>query len=167
MPREQTRPAERPMPAPRPATAAAPAIGARGRAASADLYADGMSLVTGVDFAVVPTKSFDAAVEFYETVLGLPCTARYGRMPGAEFETGNLTLAVLELEAFGAEFRPAAPIALQVDDVAAARAELESRGVAFTGDIVDSGVCHQAYFADPDGNQLILHHRYAPRSRSA
>ena len=125
------------------------------------------TLVRGVDFAVVPTKSFDTAVDFYANVLGLPCTARYGQMPGAEFETGNLTLAVLELEAFGAEFRQAAPIALQVDDVAAARTELESRGVSFAGDIVDSGVCHQAYFADPDGNQLILHHRYAPRTPSA
>jgi catechol 2,3-dioxygenase-like lactoylglutathione lyase family enzyme len=121
------------------------------------------SLITGVDFAVVPTRDFERAVEFYGTVLGLPETARYGRSPGAEFETGNLTLAVLEIEAFGREFANSAAIALQVDDVAAARSELESKGVAFEGDIVDSGVCHQAYFADPDGNPLILHHRYAPR----
>lgn len=121
-------------------------------------------LVTGVDFAVVFTRDFDAAVEFYGTVLGLPLSTRYGSMPGAEFETGNLTLAVLEAEAFGAEFQPSnQPIALRVDDVEAARAELESHGVSFTGEIVDSGVCHQAYFADPDGNALILHHRYAPR----
>jgi uncharacterized protein YndB with AHSA1/START domain/catechol 2,3-dioxygenase-like lactoylglutathione lyase family enzyme len=123
------------------------------------------SLVTGVDFVVVPTRNFDQAVHFYGEVLGLPCSARYERMPGAEFETGTLTLAVLELEAFGVEFSPnKSGIALRVDDVAAARAELESRGVSFNGDIVDSGVCHQGYFADPDGNNLILHHRYAPRS---
>jgi predicted enzyme related to lactoylglutathione lyase len=123
-----------------------------------------MSLVTGVDFAVVMVKDFDAAMEFYGTTLGLPETARYGQMPGVEFETGNLTLAILEAEAFGREFHPSThPIALQVDDVPAARAELESKGVAFAGDIVDSGVCHQAYFTDPDGNQLIIHHRYAPR----
>lgn len=120
-------------------------------------------LVTGVDFAVVLTQDFDAAVEFYGTTLGLPLSARYGRMPGVEFETGNLTLAVLDADAFGIEFRPGAGIALRVDDVASARAELESRGVSFHGDIVDSGVCHQAYFQDPDGNALILHHRYAPR----
>jgi predicted enzyme related to lactoylglutathione lyase len=121
------------------------------------------SLVTGVDFAVVLTKNFDAAMEFYGTTLGLPQSQRYGRMPGVEFETGNLTLAVLEAEAFGLEFTPNPSIALRVDDVAAARAELESRGVSFQGDIVDSGVCHQAYFKDPDGNAFILHHRYAPR----
>ena len=55
------------------------------------------------------------------------------------------------------------PIALHVDDVAAARAELESRGVTFMGDTIDSGVCHQALFRDPDGNVLDLHHRYAPK----
>jgi catechol 2,3-dioxygenase-like lactoylglutathione lyase family enzyme len=124
-----------------------------------------MSLVTGVDFAVVLVKDFDNAVRFYGDVLGLPESARYGKMPGVEFETGNLTLAILEAEAFGLQFEPSGhPIALRVDDVAAARSQLESDGVAFTGDIVDSGVCHQAYFSDPDGNKLILHHRYAPRT---
>ena len=54
-------------------------------------------------------------------------------------------------------------IALHVDDVAAARSMLESRGVKFHGDILDTGVCHMAFFTDPDGNALMLHHRYAPR----
>lgn len=121
------------------------------------------SLVTGVDFAVVPTRDFATAVAFYGDVLGLPQSARYGSRPGAEFQTGTLTLAVMQLDAFGQEFRNAAPIALRVDDVEAARAELRSKGIEFHGEIVDSGVCHQAYFADPDGNPLILHHRYAPR----
>jgi predicted enzyme related to lactoylglutathione lyase len=126
-----------------------------------------MSLVTGVDFAVVLVKDFDAAMEFYGNVLGLPESTRYGTMPGVEFETGNLTLAILDAEAFGLEFSKSShPIALRVDDVAAARVQLESHGVAFNGDIVDSGVCHQAYFSDPDGNALILHHRYAPRASS-
>jgi predicted enzyme related to lactoylglutathione lyase len=120
--------------------------------------------VTGVDFVSVPTSDFDAAVEFYGTVLGLPCSARYGRMPGAEFETGNLTLAVLEAEAFGIEFQPnRVPIALHVDDVEAARAELASRGVSFGAETMDTGVCHMAHFKDPDGNALMLHKRYAPR----
>jgi catechol 2,3-dioxygenase-like lactoylglutathione lyase family enzyme len=122
-------------------------------------------LITGVDFVSVPTRSFDAAVHFYETVLSLPCTARYGRLPGAEFETGNLTLAVYESEAFGVEFHPNKHgIALHVEDVEAARAELESRGVSFQGETMDTGVCHKAFFEDPDGNALELHHRYAPRS---
>jgi predicted enzyme related to lactoylglutathione lyase len=123
------------------------------------------SLVTGVDFVLVSTKDFDRAVEFYGSTLGLPRSINYGEMPGTEFETGNLTIAVVESQAFGIE--PNAnnhPIALKVDDVHAARAELESRGVAFSGDILDTGVCHMANFQDPDGNALMLHHRYAPRT---
>ena len=125
---------------------------------------DPAPLVTGVDFVVVPTRDFDAAVEFYGTILGLPCSARYGTMPGAEFETGTLTLSVIASEAFGMEFAPNRnPIALHVDDYVAARAELESRGVVL-GDTIDSGVCNMASFEDPDGNVLMIHHRYAPRA---
>ena len=45
-----------------------------------------------------------------------------------------------------------------------ARAALEARGVSFTAETLDTGVCHMAFFADPDGNALMLHHRYAPRT---
>ena len=120
------------------------------------------TLITGVDFVAVPAKDFDASVHFYGTVLGLPPVKRWGEMPGAEFQAGNLTLAILEPTAFGQEFRPhGLPIALQVDDVAAARERLEAEGVRFVTDIIDSGVCQQAIFLDPAGNALDLHHRYA------
>ncbi|MFN8161759.1 MAG: VOC family protein [Solirubrobacterales bacterium] len=122
-------------------------------------------VISGVDFVYVPTQDFDAAVEFYGKVLGLPLSARYGQRPGAEFETGNLTLAVIESESFGMEFRPIGhPIGLHVEDVETARAELESRGVEFGAETMDTGVCHMAFFRDPDGNALMLHHRYAPRT---
>ena len=86
-------------------------------------------------------------------------------MPAGEFETGNLTLALLQTDAFGIDFQPNnVPIEFHVDDVAAARAELESRGVEFRGEILDSGVCHQTFFSDLDGNALALHHRYAPKA---
>jgi predicted enzyme related to lactoylglutathione lyase len=121
------------------------------------------SVVTGVDFVTVFIRDFPAAVEFYGTLLGLPCSAEYGRIPGAEFETGSLTLQVMDAEAIGREFHASThPIALHVEDVDAARAELESRGISFIGDMIDSGVCHMAIFEDPDGNALMLHHRYAP-----
>lgn len=123
-------------------------------------------LVTGVDFVVVPVDDFDAAVHFYGEVLGLPCIERYGRMPGAEFQAGNLTLAVMQADAFGQEFRPnAMPIALHVANVDDARATLEAEGVTFVTETFDSGVCHQAIFRDPAGNPLGLHHRYAPKVR--
>ena len=121
-------------------------------------------IVTGVDFVIVATQDFERAVEFYGTVLGLPCSARYGSREGAEFETGNLTLAVVGPELLPGEFQAnRGPIALHVEDSAAARAELESRGVEFLADTLDSGVCHMDFFRDPDGNALMLHHRYAPR----
>lgn len=120
-------------------------------------------LVTHTDFVAVPTRDYAAATEFYGEVLGLPFSKRWGEMPAGEFETGNLTIALMQSDAFGIEFEPHRhPIALRVDDVEAARAELESRGVEFQADTMDSGVCHMAFFADPDGNALMLHHRYAP-----
>ena len=42
--------------------------------------------------------------------------------------------------------------------------ELEAKGVEFAGEIFDTGVCHMAFFVDPDGNDLMLHHRYAPHA---
>ncbi len=124
-------------------------------------------LVTGVDFVSVPTKGLTAAMDFYDDVLGLPRSSlwqRPGQEPvGAEFETGTVTVALIACERLGIAFQPnKVPIALRVDDVEAARSELESRGIAFSGDTIDSGVCHQAIFEDPDGNMLDLHHRYAP-----
>ena len=119
--------------------------------------------ITGVDFVAVPAKDFEESVHFYGTVLGLPEVKRWGKAPGAEFQAGNLTLAVMEPTAFGQEFRPhGLPIALHVDDVATAREQLEAQGVRFATEIIDSGVCHQAIFTDPAGNTLALHHRYAP-----
>ena len=120
--------------------------------------------ITGVDFATVFVADFGAAREFYGSVLGLPCSAEYGKIDGAEFETGNLTLQVMDAAAVGREFQPSThPIALHVEDVEATRAQLESQGVRFLGETMDSGVCHMAHFTDPDGNVLMLHNRYAPK----
>jgi catechol 2,3-dioxygenase-like lactoylglutathione lyase family enzyme len=119
--------------------------------------------VTGVDFICVPTQDFEKSVEFYRDVLGLQESKQWGEMPGKEFETGSLTIAIMQSDAFGLDFSSHShPIALQVDDVHAARAELEEKGIQFATDTIDSGVCHMAPFADPDGNGLMLHHRYAP-----
>ena len=119
--------------------------------------------ITGVDFVTVPTDDFDASRHFYGEVLGLPFVKQWGEMPGAEYQAGNLTIAIMDPTAFGQEFHPhALPIAFQVPDVAEARARLEAQGVEFVGETIDSGVCHQAIFKDPAQNTLDLHHRYAP-----
>ena len=126
-------------------------------------------LVTGVDFVSVPTRDLARARDFYENVLGLEASSLWQQQDkdpvGAEFETGTVTLALMDCAALGIEFQSTkVPIALQVADVPAARAELESRGVKFQGGIIDSGVCHQAIFEDTEGNSLDLHHRYAPKT---
>jgi predicted enzyme related to lactoylglutathione lyase len=124
---------------------------------------DTTSEVQRVDFIAVPTQDQERAVRFYEETLGLE------RNPNSsdrwvEFETGNLTIAILPNEYKGrSEFTPSsAPIALRVSDVAEARSRLEAAGVQFPVETIDSGVCHIAPFTDPDGNSLMLHHRYAP-----
>ena len=129
------------------------------------------SVVTGVDFVSLPTTDLEAAMEFYGTVLGLPRSSVYQRGSsapvGAEFEAGDLTLSVIVSETLGIDFRPInVPIALHVEDIEAARAELESRGISFRADTLDTSVCYMAFFADPAGNALMLHHRYAPRAPS-
>ena len=123
-----------------------------------------MSLVTGVDFITVPTQDYEKADAFYGDLLGLERSKRWGNMPAGEFENGTVTIAVMQSDAFGMEFSPHShPIAFQVDDVATARAALEEQGVEFVTDNIDSGVCHMAYFRDPDGNALMFHQRYAPK----
>jgi len=122
--------------------------------------------VTGVDFVSMPTRDLDRACAFYGETLGLPRSVYHPERNFAEFETGTVTISVVNPERMGiGEFKANANhLALQVDDVPAARATLEERGVTFLGDIFDSGVCHMAFLHDPDGNALMLHHRYAPRT---
>ena len=99
--------------------------------------------------------------DFYVETLGL----RPDETGDGEFWVGETCFGIYEPTTFGMEFAPQknAHLALHVDDVAAARAELEAKGVEFDGETFDTGVCHMAFFEDPDGNALMLHHRYAPR----
>jgi predicted enzyme related to lactoylglutathione lyase len=125
-------------------------------------------LVTGVDFVTVPTRDLERAVRFYGEQLGLRCSVHIPERNFAEFETGNLTLSVMVPEKMGMEhFASLAPIALHVDDIESARARLKNAGIEFQGDTFDTGVCHMAFFADPNGNALMLHSRYAPRQTDA
>lgn len=127
--------------------------------------ADQGRLVGGVDFVALSTQDIEQASRFYGEVLGLPRSVYMPERSYSEFETGNLTLSLIEGEKMGIGHNlNRNAIALHVDDVAAARAELEAKGVAFHADTMDTGVCHMAFFSDPDGNALMLHHRYAPRA---
>ena len=119
--------------------------------------------ITRVDYVRVPVDDIEAATQFYGETLGLPRNERLHHDDWVEYEASNVTLAVMTPETHDYEFAPLPPatIALGVPDVAAAKAELEAKGVE-VGEMWDSGVCHGAGFSDPAGNRILLHHRYGP-----
>jgi len=118
--------------------------------------------VEQVDFVSVLTQDVARARQFYGDTLGLPIETQGEN--DLEFTLGQVTLDVFNPSSIGQEFAPSpAGIAIRVPDVTRAREELEAKGVRFDGEIVDTGVCHFAFFKDPDGNALMLHRRYAPR----
>jgi catechol 2,3-dioxygenase-like lactoylglutathione lyase family enzyme len=119
-------------------------------------------MISSLDFVAVPSTDAERSREFYVDTLGLrpDDNARF------EFWVDGTCFGIWEPARLGREFAPQknGHLALHVDDVAEARKELEGKGVEFLGDTFDTGVCHMAFFNDPDGNDLMLHHRYAPRS---
>lgn len=117
-------------------------------------------MISKLDFVAVPSRDAERSREFYVETLGL----RPDERARFEFWAGDTCFGIWEPEKMGIDFSPQkhAPPALHVDDVESARNELEGKGVAFAGETLDTGACHMALFTDPDGNDLMLHHRYAP-----
>jgi len=123
---------------------------------------DRMVCVEAVDFIAIPTRDKARAISWYRDVLALP----ESDFTEGELETPNVTLVFWEPEREGVPFVPnEAGFGMRVADVAAARAELEARGIEFIDETWDSGVCHVAVFRDPDGNAVVLHRRYAKRTK--
>ncbi len=116
-------------------------------------------MITGLDFVAIPSTDTVRSRAFYVDTLGLRPDSR----AESEFWVGETCFGIWEPEASGFEFAPqkTSQLALHVEDVAAAKSELEAKGVTFTME-VDTGVCRMALFEDPDGNGLMLHNRYAP-----
>ena len=119
-------------------------------------------MISKLDFVGIPSQDAERARAFYVDTLGLRPAER-GKY---EVWAGETCFGIWEPERLGIAFSPQknAHPAMHVDDVATARAELEAKGVVFAGETLDTGVCHMALFTDPDGNDLMLHHRYAPYS---
>ena len=118
-------------------------------------------MITGLDFVAVPSRDAERTRAFYVETLGL----RPDEHARFEFWIGNTCCGIWEPDKLGGKFAPQknGHLALHVEDIEAARKELEARGIQFYGETLDTGVCHMAFFGDPDGNDLMLHHRYAPR----
>ena len=119
--------------------------------------------VERVDYIRVPVDDIEKAKHFYGDVLGLKRFEKLQHDDWIEYETGNVTLAVMTPHTHDSEFAvlPPATIALRVPDVAEAKAKLEAAGVQ-VGEMWDSGACRGAGVSDPAGNRILLHRRYAP-----
>jgi catechol 2,3-dioxygenase-like lactoylglutathione lyase family enzyme len=123
-------------------------------------------IVERTDFVSVPVADMARARRFYGETLGLPPVGKTDEA-WPEFQLGeNVSLYLIDPTNLGQQVGAphSSSIALRVPDVATARAELEEKGVQFQGEILDTGVCHMAFFADSEGNALMLHRRYAPSS---
>ena len=118
-------------------------------------------MINSIDFIAVPSTDSERTRSFYVDTLGL----RPDDQARFEFWAGDTCFGIWEPDKMGGKFAPQhnAHLALHVEDVAAAKADLEAKGVEFFGDILDTSVCHMAFFRDPDGNDLMLHNRYKPR----
>ena len=119
-------------------------------------------MIERTDFIAVPVQDRERAARFYGETLGLTKNPN-STESWFEFETGNVTLALVSPEMIGEEYKPLpiGSIAFRVADIDAARAKLEEAGVEILGEKWDSGVCSGLAFNDPDGNGLLIHHRYA------
>jgi catechol 2,3-dioxygenase-like lactoylglutathione lyase family enzyme len=122
---------------------------------------DPMATITGIDFVAIPSTDVERSRRFYGETLGL----RPDDHAQYEFWAGSTCLAIWDPTQFGRPFTPQknGHLALHVDDIAGMRERLEAAGATFAGDTFDTGVCHMAMFTDPDGNDLMLHHRHTPR----
>jgi catechol 2,3-dioxygenase-like lactoylglutathione lyase family enzyme len=121
-------------------------------------------IVERTDFVSVPVRDLEKSTAWYRDTLGLP---QIGEGGWPEFQLGeNVSLYLIDLTKVGREFTAphSAYIALRVTNVEETRAELEDRGIDFEGNVFDTGICHMAFFHDPDGNSLMLHRRYAPQA---
>ena len=119
-------------------------------------------VVERVDFVSFLTQDMARARAFYVDTLGFEVETESEH--DMELKVGQVTLDIFAPASQGQPFAPSpAGLAMRVPDVQEARRALEAKGVQFDGDVIDTGVCHFAFFKDPDGNQLMLHRRYAPR----
>lgn len=118
-------------------------------------------MISKLDFVAIPSTDSERTRTFYIDTLGLR-PDDHGKF---EAWAGDTCVSIWEPAQLGMEFTPQknGHLALHVEDVAAARAELEEKGVEFPAETLDTGVCHMALFTDPDGNDLMLHNRYAPQ----
>jgi catechol 2,3-dioxygenase-like lactoylglutathione lyase family enzyme len=114
--------------------------------------------VLGIAWLGTKTSAFDEMTHFATEIMGMTPASRSDGLVVFHFPDGD------EFEIFSAE-HPGLPVddqpvtAFLVEDVAAARAEMEAKGVAFIGEIEQAGNFAWTYFRAPDGKLYELVHR--------
>ncbi|MDI1335679.1 MAG: VOC family protein [Lacunisphaera sp.] len=114
--------------------------------------------IRGTDFVLYHVSDLSRAVKFYRDVLGLKQEILSEEYQWAEFNCGNLTLA-LKGGAKAGEIPAGARLALAVGDITAAHAELQAKGVSMAAPPQSHGNCQHLEVSDPDGHVVILHRR--------
>ena len=119
-------------------------------------------MFTKVDDVFFNVDDIEKAKAFYRDNLGLP--VKYEAADWVELDAGNVTIA-LRRYGSGPEGRPeldvgeGATLVFQVEDIEAAKAELESNGIKFISGVFDYGTVKLAAFEDLNGNVLQIYQR--------
>lgn len=114
--------------------------------------------IRGTDFVMYLVSDLARAASFYRDVLGLSQKGYSEEWKWAEFDCGNITLALKAGEKLP-EVITGGRIALAVDDIHLANEEMKKRGVRVVSEPHDYSVCWAMEILDPDGNVVILHKR--------
>jgi predicted enzyme related to lactoylglutathione lyase len=114
--------------------------------------------ILGTDFVMYLVSDLARAASFYRDVLGLPQEFYSEEWKWAEFDCGNITLALKAGEKLP-EVITGGRIALAINDIHAAHEEMKKRGVRVVSEPHDYSVCWAMEILDPDGNLVILHRR--------
>ncbi len=114
--------------------------------------------VRGTDFVMYPVSDLARAGSFYRERLGLRQEMYSEEWKWAEYDCGNVTLALKGGEK-ASEGHPGGRIALAVDDIHAACQEMKKHDVRIVSEPHDYSVCWAMEVLDPDGNLVILHQR--------
>jgi hypothetical protein len=115
-------------------------------------------MITKLDFVAIHSPDSERSRRFYADTLGLRADEH------AQFElwAGDTCLGIWKPARLAWSSRPrrtrVSPSTLMTWRT---RAPSRAKGVTFVGETLDTGVCHTAFFTDPDGNDLLPHHRYA------
>ena len=119
--------------------------------------------VNGINWLVTCTPRFDEMSAFYRDVLGLvvksegaPVTdTRFTRYAQFELPDGSM-VEILDGDASARRSFATPVIQFHVDDLAAARREMEQKGVEFVGATYHSEGAGWAYFRAPDGHVYLI-----------